>query len=89
MADGNPEVGALPPNGAPLPGWLAAKIADYLTHHHPRASEPTAPLWPGRTNTGGHRNGRSPVPRARRPTALDFSEPIDLSTFSWRIFATV
>ncbi len=71
----------------PLPGWLATKMADYLAHHHPRASEPTAPLWPGRTNAGGHRNGRSAVPGMRRPTALDFSEPIDLSTFSRRIFA--
>ena len=71
----------------PLPGWLAAKMADYLAQHHPRASEPTAPLWPGRTNAGGHRNGRAAVPAARRPTALDFSEPIDLSTFCRRIFA--
>ena len=31
----------------PLPGWLAAKMADYVTHDHPRAAEPGAPLWPG------------------------------------------
>jgi integrase len=71
----------------PLPGWLAAKMADYLAHHHPKASEPTAPLWPGRTNAGGHRDGRSAGRGARRPTVFDFSEPIDLSTFSRRIFA--
>ena len=41
----------------PLPGWLAAKMADYLAHEHPRAGEPEAPLWPGRTNAGGHRDG--------------------------------
>ena len=33
----------------PLPGWLAAKMADYLAQDHPRAAEPDAPLWPGRT----------------------------------------
>ena len=37
----------------PLPGWLAAKMADYLAHDHPRATEPDAPLWPGRAESGG------------------------------------
>jgi Resolvase, N terminal domain len=30
----------------PLPGWLAAKMADYLANIHPRAAEPDASLWP-------------------------------------------
>ena len=30
-----------------LPPWLAARMADYLGEH-PRANEPTAPLWPRR-----------------------------------------
>ena len=37
----------------PLPGWLAAKTADYLAHDHPRATEPDAPLWPGRVEPSG------------------------------------
>lgn len=37
----------------PLPPWLATKLADYLAIDHPRASEPTAPLWPSRNNGGG------------------------------------
>ena len=40
-------------------------------------------MWPGRTNAGGHRDARS----ARRPTALDWTEPIDLSIFARRILA--
>ena len=71
----------------PLPGWLAAKMADYLTHDHPRAADPSAPLWPGRTNAGGYRDGRSAARSARRQTDLDYSEPVDLSTFSRRILA--
>jgi integrase len=27
----------------PLPGWLAAKMADYLAHDHTRTAEPDAP----------------------------------------------
>jgi integrase len=71
----------------PLPGWLAAKMADYLAHDHPRSVEPSTPLWPGRTNAGGHRDGRSVARTARRQTALDWSQPVDLSTFTRRILA--
>jgi len=71
----------------PLPGWLAAKMADYLAHDHPRSAEPSTPLWPGRTNAGGHRDGRSVARTARRQTALDWSQPVDLSTFTRRILA--
>ena len=38
-----------------LPAWLAATMADYLADTHPRAAEPTAPLWPSRRNGGGYR----------------------------------
>ncbi|AWG65277.1 site-specific integrase [Mycobacteroides abscessus] len=71
----------------PLPGWLAVKMADYLTDTHPRGNEADAPLWPGRTNAGGHRDGRGAGKGARRAMALDWSQPIDLSTFSRRILA--
>lgn len=60
----------------PLPDWLAARMADYLAEH-PRASEPDAPLWPGRADQAA-RAGRTAD--ARR-TALDWSEPVELGTF--------
>src|SRR5262245_13135337 len=62
-------------------------MADYLTHTHPRSHDPTAPLWPGRTNAGGHRDGRSAARPTRRQTDLDWSQPVDLSTFTRRILA--
>ncbi len=69
-------------------------MADYLssdpdcaTPAHSRASELDAPLWPGRTNAGGHRDGRSAARSSRRPTVLDWTEPIDLSIFARRILA--
>jgi integrase len=51
----------------PLPPWLAARMADYLGEH-PRANEPTAPLWPRRL----HGN------QVRKPV-LDWSGPLDLN----------
>jgi integrase len=35
----------------PLPPWLAERMAHYLAEH-PRADEPTAPLWPNRALGG-------------------------------------
>ena len=42
----------------PLTSWLAVRMREYLDTVHPRADEPGAPLWPGRTNALGHRHGR-------------------------------
>ncbi|WP_375481979.1 tyrosine-type recombinase/integrase [uncultured Mycobacterium sp.] len=58
----------------PLPPWLAERMADYLTEH-PRADEPTAPLWPNRVLGGVRRRGY----RAVAP--LDYSEPVDTTAF--------
>ena len=53
----------------PLPPWLAGRMADHLATVHPRADEPTAPLWPSRKNGGGHRQpGR--VRNDQRPPEL-------------------
>jgi integrase len=57
----------------PLPPWLAARIADYLAEH-PRAAEPTAPLWPRR---GAGNASRKPV--------LDWAQPLDLDGFQSKL----
>lgn len=67
----------------PLPGWLAAKMADYLAHHHQRATEPDAPLWPGRVDQAA-RAGRT---ADEWRTALDWSQPVELGTFYRYAFA--
>ena len=67
----------------PLPGWLAAKMADYLANIHPRAAEPDAPLWPG----GASRAARAGQPVSEWLTALDWSEPVELGTFYRYAFA--
>jgi len=56
----------------PLPPWLAARMADYIAEH-PRASEPTAPLWPRRLPGGARYKGE--------PAAVRFYwyEPCDLN----------
>jgi integrase len=63
----------------PLPPWLAARMADYLAPGtpgaHPRADEPTAPLWPNRALGGARRRG------CRAVAPLDFSEPVDTTAF--------
>jgi len=66
----------------PLPGWLAAKLAD-CSATHPRAGEQSAPLWPGRADQPA-RAGQS---ADQRLTALDWSSPVELSTFYRRAFA--
>jgi hypothetical protein len=51
--------------------------------------EPTAPLWPSRTNADGDRTtrgDRATQSPARCQTALDWSEPIDMGTFYRRLF---
>ena len=60
----------------PLPPWLAQRLHDYLTDTHPRASEPTAPLWPNRRNGGGHR-----AEGQRYAVPLDWSQPLALGSF--------
>lgn len=65
----------------PLPDWLAAKVADYLATDHPRANEPTAPLWPSRKNGGGYR-----AKGARYAVPLDYSQPLHMDTFHATIF---
>lgn len=65
----------------PLPGWLAAKLADYLATEHPRAIEPDAPLWPSRKNGGGYR-----AKGARYSVPLDWSQPLHTGTFLDTVF---
>jgi integrase len=66
----------------PLPPWLAEQMADYLAESHPRAEEPTAPLWPGRSAEWAPIVGTE----KRRQTAYDWSEPVDMGTFYRRVF---
>ncbi|ULP48613.1 tyrosine-type recombinase/integrase [Mycolicibacter virginiensis] len=54
---------------------LAGKIAAYLAEH-PRANEPTAPLWPSRKNGGGYR-----ATGQRYAVPLDWSQPLAMGTF--------
>jgi hypothetical protein len=65
----------------PLPGWLAAKLADYLASEHPRANEQTAPLWPSRKNGGGYR-----AKGARYAVPLDWSGPLHMDTCHATVF---
>lgn len=65
----------------PLPPWLAGKLADYLAETHPRAAEPTAPLWPSRKNGGGYR-----ATGERYAVPLDWSQPLAMGTFYDTIF---
>lgn len=55
----------------PLPPWLAERMADYLADDHPRADEPTAPLWPSRKNGGGYR-----ATGQRYAVPLNWSQPL-------------
>jgi len=64
----------------PLPPWLAERMADYLADDHPRANEPTAPLWPNRALGGSRHQGQLAV------APLDFSEPIDTTAFYRNVF---
>ncbi len=47
----------------PLPGWLAARMENYVLSEHPYGNpasatyDPTAPLWPNRTLGGARRRG--------------------------------
>ncbi|MGC5023233.1 tyrosine-type recombinase/integrase [Tsukamurella sp. DT100] len=65
----------------PLPPWLAERLHAYLRDVHPHADEPTAPLWPSRTN-GGHR-----VKGERTVMPLDWSQPPELGTWFETILA--
>jgi integrase len=64
----------------PLPPWLVVKMANYLAETHPRAADPTSPLWPGRGATVVAHIGK------RRQTAHDWDEPVDMPTFYRRVF---
>ena len=67
----------------PLPGWLAAKMADYLAKVHPRAAEPAAPLWPAHASRAA-RAGRT---ADEWRTMLEWSQPIELGAFYRYAFA--
>jgi integrase len=60
----------------PVPGWLAAKLADFLADTHPHADGPTAPLWPSRKNGGGYR-----AVGERYEVPLDWSQPLAMGAF--------
>ncbi|CAN5802453.1 hypothetical protein BH10ACT9_BH10ACT9_36570 [soil metagenome] len=62
----------------PLPGWLAAQMADYLNEVHPLSGDPSAPLWPNRVQGGARRKGEL------AEVVFDWSEPIDLPNFTRR-----
>ncbi|CAA0132186.1 Uncharacterised protein [Mycolicibacterium vanbaalenii] len=51
-------------------------MADYLADDHPRADEPTAPLWPSRNDGGGYRakGERCAVP-------LNWLQPLVMGAF--------
>ncbi|WP_308160109.1 hypothetical protein [Mycolicibacterium goodii] len=51
-------------------------MADYLADTHPRADEPTAPLWPSRKNGGGYRAAGE-----RYAVPLDWSQPLAVGVF--------
>ncbi|MCZ4519512.1 tyrosine-type recombinase/integrase [Rhodococcus ruber] len=65
----------------PLPTWLAERMRAYLAEHHPRANEPTAPLWPSRKNGGGYRAAGE-----RYAVPLDWSRPLAMGAFYDTIF---
>lgn len=56
-------------------------MADYLADVHPRAAEPTAPLWPSRPSGGGYR-----AKGARYAVPLDWSSPLHMDTFHATVF---
>ncbi len=64
----------------PLPPWLAERMLTHVTEH-PRADEPTAPLWPSRKNGGYRMPGKAAV------VALDWSQPPELGTWFETILA--
>ncbi|WP_346267629.1 hypothetical protein [Gordonia polyisoprenivorans] len=59
----------------PLPPWLAEKLRQYVAAH-PRANEPTAPLWPSRKNGGGYRAAGQ-----RYAVPYDWTQPVFMGTF--------
>jgi len=69
----------------PLPPWLAEKMGAYLfgtdtdgtqdVMRHPRADEPTAPLWPSRGSGGRRVKGEQAV------APMVWGEPVALGTF--------
>lgn len=60
----------------PLPSWLAERMLAYVRQVHPRADEPTAPLWSSRKNGGGYRQAGE-----RYAVPLDWSQPLAMGTF--------
>lgn len=62
----------------PIEAWLADDLRGYL-REHPNASDPTAPLFPGRlTMAEAKKLGRNVKDTSDR---FDWSKPIDLSNF--------
>jgi len=64
----------------PLPSWLAERLHAYLRDTHPRADEPTAPLWPNRRLGGGHR-----IKGERFAAPHDWSNPVTMDAWYRRI----
>jgi integrase len=60
----------------PLPGWLAARMADYLTKTHGDPTNPNAPLWARRLR------GKWSPARKRFAVQFDWTMPMDLD--GWR-----
>lgn len=58
----------------PLPGWLAARMHRYVSTH-PRADEPTAPVWPSRVTGGARAKGKTTT------VAYDWSVPVFMPTW--------
>jgi len=58
----------------PLPPWLAEKVRAYI-EEHPRADEPTAPLWPSRGRGGRRVKGEKAV------APMVWDEPVALGAF--------
>jgi len=58
----------------PLPPWLAERMRAYI-EEHPRADEPTAPLWPSRGRGGRRVKGEQAV------APMVWGEPVALGTF--------
>lgn len=63
----------------PLPGELADRLRAYLAGTHPRASEPSAALFPGRLK-GGYTHGARNT-EGRELHTLNWAEPVEPSLF--------
>ena len=74
MGDRDPQEQEVPSHGSAT-ALARERMADYLADDHPRAAEPTAPLWPSATTAAGTAR------RERYAVPLDWSQPLALGTF--------